>query len=714
MASLRKHFGEEASWATMAKSESLTLEVLSMKSNILLFALGIFAMVLGACGPRDGGDGNLNNNSNTPGCPDADGDGICDADEGRAQSVDTDGDGTPDYLDLDSDDDGIADSVERGLGQPGSYPVDSDGDGIPDFRDEDSDDNGIPDSMDGVADLDGDSVGNYADMDDDGDGIGDASELQGMPYAPPDSDGDGIPDYHDTDSDGDTILDLHEGGAGFTDTDEDTLSDYLDLDSDNDGIPDSIEAGDASPETRPVDSDADGIPDYRDLDSDNDGLPDHLEDLNGNGVLDPGESDPRDDDTDGDGVTDLIEVAAGTDPQDPVDNPQAWGNFVFVVPYEEATDPLQDTLEFRTSVQFADLYFMIDRTGSMSAEFTALSTGLPQIISELTCVRYGTACLLDSDCPAGQVCFGQECIQDPLEGAGCVADLWTGMGRFDNCNTNMNLVSLQSDPTVTANAFAGVAMSGGTEAVYQSAACVADPSLCTNAQSCSTTPGAVGCPGYRSDAVRVLIHVTDAGNQGSACMSDVSIAGNALQAAGIKYVGLYGTSDDGGSPCSTAQSCLTNLGIAAGTLNTSNLPFIYAALDSAVVAATKQGVLELVRGVPLNVTIGAADLPDDDGDALQFIDYLVVNLLGPGNCTNVSPTADTDSDGHQDSFPTLLGGTPVCWDVHPIPLNNFVPATAVPQVFKARLTVYGDGSPLDNRDVYFLIPPVIQGPIGPG
>ncbi|MDX9999972.1 MAG: hypothetical protein RBU30_01620, partial [Polyangia bacterium] len=468
-------------------------------------------------------------------------------------------------------------------------------------------------------------------------------------------------------------------------------------------------------ETRPVDTDGDGTPDFRDLDSDNDGLPDHLEDLNGNGVVDPGETDRLEADTDGDGVTDLIEVAAGTDPQNPADNPQAWGNFVFVVPYEEPTDPLEDTLEFRTSVQFADIYFMIDRTGSMSQEFTALSTGLPQIINELTCTRYGTACLLDSDCPTGQVCFQLECIQDPLEGDGCVADLWSGMGHFDNCNTNQNLVSLQANPTVTANAFAGVSMAGGTEAVYQSAACVANPALCSNTnQNCSTTPGAVGCPGFRSDAVRVLIHVTDAGNQGSACMSDAAIVGNALQAAGIKYIGLYGTGDNSGTPCYYAVDCLTDLGNASGTLDTNNQPFVYAALDAAVVPATKQGVLELVQGVPLNVTIGAVDLADDDGDALQFIDYLVVNLVGPGNCTNVSPTADTDQDGHHDSFPSLLGGTPVCWDVHPVPVNDFVPATPVPQVFKARLTVYGDGSPLDNRDVYFLIPPVIQGPIGPG
>ncbi len=681
-----------------------------------------FSFGLWACGPTDDNDNNQqdnnNNNNESTGCAsDADGDGICDRFEDADTAVDTDGDGTPDFQDLDSDDDGIADSVERGNGEPGDAPRDSDMDGTPDFRDTDSDGNGLSDDVDGTADIDGDGLGNYADLDDDGDGIPDEVEMDGSPFSPPDTDGDGVPNYQDIDSDGDTILDLHEGGGGITDTDGDSIPDYLDLDSDNDGILDSVEAGDENPNTVPVDSDGDGVPDYRDADSDNDGLPDGQEDLNGNGVVDPGESDPRSEDTDGDGVTDLIEVAAGTDPQDSADNPQALGHFVFQVPYEEPTDPLDDTLEFRTSVQFADLYFLLDRTGSMGAEFDALAvpSGIPQIISDLTCQKSGTPCALDSDCGADQVCFSQECIQDPLSGSGCVADLWTGFGYFEDCNEYVHQVTPQPDPQITANAVSSVGMSGGTEAVLQSAACVADSSYGCTTTVCESDPQKVGCAGFRADAVRILIHITDAGNQaGTGCgPSTADIAGQALSAEGIKYIGLWGTGDNGGNPCGSAQECLTDVGIASGTLDTSNQPFMYEALDSAVVNATAQGVIDLVQGVPLRVTIGAEDLPGDDGDALQFIDHLEVNISGQGNCTNVSPVEDSSGNGHDDTFPSLVGGTPVCWDVIPIPQNDFVPATEQPQVFKARLTVYGDGSPLDERQVYFLIPPVIEGPVGP-
>ena len=121
--------------------------------------------------------------------------------------------------------------------------------------------------------------------------------------------------------------------------------------------------------------------------------------------------------------------------------------------------------------------------------------------------------------------------------------------------------------------------------------------------------------------------------------------------------------------------------------------------------ASKTGILELVRGVPLNVTIEAADLPNDAGDALQFLDYLEVNVGGQGSCTAVPDTADTDADGHDDAFPSLIGGTPVCWNVRPVAVQSAAPPTAELQLYRAELTVWGDGSPLDSRNVYFLVPP---------
>jgi gliding motility-associated-like protein len=300
---------------------------------------------------------------------DSDNDGILD---GRETAADSDGDGTPNFLDLDSDGDGILDSfeglikfrnqvdnnnngrvdctndsngnglldcVETAMGGSSFEVPDTDGDGNADFLDLDSDADGILDSIELRGDMDGDNLPNYRDLDSDGDKL--ADQFEGTN----DKDGDGAPNYLDLDSDADGILDRIEGPTtcvtctdrvdnndnGFddraefsntgwsVDTDKDGSPDFLDIDSDNDGIPDAVEAG-IDP-NNPVDTDKDGIADFRDIDSDNDGIPDSIE-----AGKDPaipvdtdkdGTPDFRDLDSDNDGISDTIE--AGADPTKPLD-----------------------------------------------------------------------------------------------------------------------------------------------------------------------------------------------------------------------------------------------------------------------------------------------------------------------------------------------------------------------------------------------------------
>ncbi len=233
--------------------------------------------------------------------------------------IDTDKDGSPDFLDLDSDNDCIPDRVELG--------GDIDGDDKPNFRDLDSDNDGIPDALEAVScnspvDTDNDGAKDFEDLDSDNDGIPDKIEAGADPTNPVDTDKDGTPDFRDLDSDNDGIPDKVEAGADPTnpvDTDKDGTPDFRDIDSDNDGIPDKIEAG-ADP-NNPVDTDKDGTPDYRDLDSDNDGIPDKIEaGADPNNPVDTdkdGTPDFRDLDSDNDGIPDKIE--AGADPNNPVD-----------------------------------------------------------------------------------------------------------------------------------------------------------------------------------------------------------------------------------------------------------------------------------------------------------------------------------------------------------------------------------------------------------
>ena len=192
-----------------------------------------------------------------------------------------------------ADEDG--DTIPNCIEVPTGVFVDTDEDGTPDYKDLDSDGDGIPDSVEGYEDADGDGTPNYRDLDSDGDNIPDSVECPEQPCV--DTDEDGIPNYLDTDSDGDGIPDIIEG---VVDSDNDGFPNYLDPDSDGDGISDEIEC----PEQPCADSDDDGFPDYLDLDSDNDGIPDKDEPF----CLNLSKSCRTFADCDGDGVDDNTEI----------------------------------------------------------------------------------------------------------------------------------------------------------------------------------------------------------------------------------------------------------------------------------------------------------------------------------------------------------------------------------------------------------------------
>lgn len=166
---------------------------------------------------------------------------------------DLDKDGTPNFLDLDSDGDGITDATEA----LGSYDsdglangTDTDGDGV---RAESFGSNtaSTSDNINGfgakgftLLDSDGDGKPNAYDIDSDNDGITDNAEAQATcTYKLPtgtDCDGDGVDDSYDATS---LCVTCSRTSAGLTpyDKDGDTTPDYLDLDTDNDGAIDIYE-----------------------------------------------------------------------------------------------------------------------------------------------------------------------------------------------------------------------------------------------------------------------------------------------------------------------------------------------------------------------------------------------------------------------------------------------------------------------------------------
>lgn len=267
-----------------------------------------------------------------------------------------DANGLPNAYDLDSDADGILDVREAGITDLNSDGVadgtlgpdgwsddvdalptlvlpdtDAFATGQPNYLDIDSDDDGIVDIIEGQT-----TTGYVAPSgtDSDADGIDNSYDNNDAAFAggagngitPNNVENDADPDYIDPDSDNDGSLDEFEGwdmnGNGFIDGGE--IAFVGTTDTDGDGLFNEYDVNDASPEPtngttptfyadadlgtperkwrEPVDNDADGIVNGIDVDDDNDGIPDTAEN--------PGGVDPSAD-ADSDGTPNFLDPTPG-------------------------------------------------------------------------------------------------------------------------------------------------------------------------------------------------------------------------------------------------------------------------------------------------------------------------------------------------------------------------------------------------------------------
>lgn len=238
-------------------------------------------------------------------------------------AIDFDNDGLSNEQDLDDDNDGVPDSLDR-FPFDANESQDADNDGIGNNGDTDDDNDGTPDDNDDFPfdssesrDSDNDGLGNNTDTDDDNDGVLDSADA--FPVDPTetlDTDADGIGNNEDTDDDNDSVQDAFDAfplnSRENQDSDGDGIGNNQDNDDDNDGV---LDANDAFPRdpNESIDSDNDGIGNNTDPDDDNDGIADTLDEF----PLDPGDfrdndqdgiGDNSDSDDDNDGVLDSFDA----------------------------------------------------------------------------------------------------------------------------------------------------------------------------------------------------------------------------------------------------------------------------------------------------------------------------------------------------------------------------------------------------------------------
>lgn len=539
-----------------------------------------------------------------------------------------------------------------------------------------------------------------ASLDFDGDGILDSLEIGDNPSIPADTDQDGTPDYQDLDSDADGVWDQEEGTG---DLDGDGKGNWRDQDSDGDCRSDAVESKGQHP---PVDSDGDGKPDLLDQDSDGDGLSDAAEDANCNGALDTGETDATQGDTDSDGASDIIEKTLGTDPGDASKNPLADGVQVIVVPYQGAPGPQSASLDFSTKLQAVDVYVILDRSGSMLSEISAVKSNLATVVKNLTCPPLGTGA------PAS-----------------CIPDLWAGAGTVgysaSGADTFKNHVDLQPNPSFAGvpttepagccaeplnfSLFASVTGLGSASAAGCGLSGVAARGSCAGSPASNAGYSTFGYPCFRATAFPIVVLASDepplSPGDTNKCPNWSSVVKPQMLSHAARFVGVLGS---GYSAAVSADFATLATDTRSVDSTNGNAPMVFDGANANAATAIENGVKTLTNTVPLDLDVSATDDPSDAVDAVAaFVGHLATEQLGTAQCTSGLTDKDTTGDLVPDTYVSVRAGTPVCWKLV-AKQNASVAPKATAQTFKASFTVRGDGIfPLATRQVVFFVPPAL-------
>jgi hypothetical protein len=507
-----------------------------------------------------------------------------------------------------------------------------------------------------------------------------------------------------SDTDGDTIADQYEGMT--VDTDGDTIPNYMDADSDGDTLTDAEEAGTGGSYCGyPRDSDGDDIIDALDVDSDNDGLSDG--DERGRWG-----TDPLNPDTDGDTVTDLGEVAYGDSDGDtildsnPLDRSSTFDpeDFFVILPYTEPEQVRQ--LTFGTNLQVADVYFLMDSTGSMSSAINNVITSLsetivPGLAETIPDVGMGVGAL--NDFPSGG--YG-DC------GTDCDSPYWHDQDILPVAGPGDPNVAVVQDALQTVlsrpRGVGGDSPESYAVAIYLTATgegldtggAVIPPKECPSSPDEPRLRS--GYPCFRPGALPIVVLVGDAPwHNGPAAYSPYSFwapayneALSTMLAIGARFIGVY---VDHYMP--EGQAHQEQMARDTGTVDADGNPLVSVSADGTVSTDIVDMIGTLARFTPQDVTTTTENDPLNpySVDARGFI-----TAITPLTSMPAPPEGCVDWDAT--TFHMVQPGTQVTFNV--TFYNSIFPPRDSATVFRATIVVLGNSvARLDERLVIIIVPP---------
>ncbi len=510
-----------------------------------------------------------------------------------------------------------------------------------------------------------------------------------------------------TDTDGDGLYDDYEGMGDF---DGDGIPNHMDTDSDGDGLSDMQERGDQMGcESRNTDGDA--YPDYLDNDSDNDGLGDREE-------SEVYFTNPLLEDTDGDGFPDGAEVATGHDASDASDGIDP-DDFFVVLPFG---GPEQiRTLRFGTTLRKADVFFVVDRTGSMDGEVSNLRSGLSGLVDTLVTLIPDVGVGV-----GGYAGFGNLPPCMTIIGIETCSDGPPGDLPFELTNViTTDRTEMQSAVDRLRADMGGANWASSTEALYQTATGEGirwgdDSDQMVPPQTCARVPDEPGVrfgyPCFRPGALPIIIPITDTSSKNGPGTSGSQNyeAGSpphtldqtrlALAGIGARVFGVV-SGQEIDSP--TAEAQMTDWATNTGTVDGSGAPIVFRINSdgSGLTDRVADAVSRLATETPQDITTRTEDgddLPVQDPpiDATTMIKRITPLAAYDEAGLVIGPDVITRDDR---AFYSVTPGTTVEFEIQF--LNDTVPPIATAQIFLARIIVVGNGvADLDAREVIILVP----------
>ncbi len=525
------------------------------------------------------------------------------------------------------------------------------------------------------------------------------------------------------DGDGDGLADAVEGDG---DLDNDGTANRDDQDADGDGIDDRDEARTDNP-CAPRDTDSDGFGDAFDLDADADGLPDAEERELG--------TDATAIDSDGDGVTDLGEVRGSmTDPNDATSTVPE-GDFFVVLPYEG--DHEKRTLRFNTNITIADVFFLVDMTGSMGGERTELINGLvstiiPGVQRAIPDAQFGAGGF--DDYPIGGYGFGNDLpfyLLRPIGPGDEDRGAWSITASPTTCPENdatKDIGTIAGEPNGRPDileAVEGLPCHSGSDTPesYVPALWATATGMGLTweggevaAQACPAIPDEldkrVGYPCFRPGALPIVLLFGDAefhnGPMGVEPYSDIAAAPTydptvaALREIGARVIGIH--SEDGFEGDDGGRAHYETLARDTGAVGRDGNPLVFSIMSdgTGLTDAVVDAVVELVGGTPLDVTTRLEDVAGnpDDVDATRFIDSVTAM---EGFFAGVA--GEGYESKNETTFYGVTPGTLVDFEIDFY--NGFRMGGRTAEIFKAKILVVGDGvTDLDSRNIYIVVPPM--------